>query len=192
MPTVERGLRDADGARGGLDAGAFEGLHELLEALTFLSAQQVLALHLEVVEIDRVFLHAAIAEHLDLAAGNAGVLPGLFVRARRLLGEEHGQAAVIGRVGHGARQNRHHMGPRGMGDPRLVAVQDPVAVVILHRLRAQAAEVGAGVGLGEDGGRQDLTAGQAGSHFCFCSSVPPQRISSAAISDRVPSEPTPI
>jgi hypothetical protein len=31
-----------------------------------------------------------------------------------------------------------------------------------------------------------------GSHFCFCSSVPPHRISSAAISERVPSEPTPI
>jgi hypothetical protein len=31
-----------------------------------------------------------------------------------------------------------------------------------------------------------------GSHFCFCSSVPPARISSAAISDRVPREPTPI
>ena len=31
-----------------------------------------------------------------------------------------------------------------------------------------------------------------GSHACFCSAVPPQRISSAAISERVPSEPTPI
>jgi hypothetical protein len=33
MPLVQRRLRDTDGARGGLDAGAFEGLHELLEAL---------------------------------------------------------------------------------------------------------------------------------------------------------------
>ena len=31
-----------------------------------------------------------------------------------------------------------------------------------------------------------------GSHSAFCASVPPPRISSAAISDRVPSEPTPI
>ena len=31
-----------------------------------------------------------------------------------------------------------------------------------------------------------------GSHFSFCASVPPQRMSSAAISERVPSEPTPI
>ena len=32
----------------------------------------------------------------------------------------------------------------------------------------------------------------AGSHLAFCSSVPPIRISSAAISERVPSEPVPI
>ena len=31
-----------------------------------------------------------------------------------------------------------------------------------------------------------------GSHCAFCSAVPPQRISSAAISDLVPREPTPI
>ena len=31
-----------------------------------------------------------------------------------------------------------------------------------------------------------------GSHSRFCASVPPQMISSAAISDRVPSEPTPM
>ncbi len=31
-----------------------------------------------------------------------------------------------------------------------------------------------------------------GSHFCFCASVPPQRMSSAAISVRVPRDPTPI
>ena len=32
----------------------------------------------------------------------------------------------------------------------------------------------------------------AGSHFCFCVSVPPAIISSAAISERVPKDPTPI
>ncbi len=31
-----------------------------------------------------------------------------------------------------------------------------------------------------------------GRYFCFCSSVPPPMISSAAISERVPSEPTPM
>jgi hypothetical protein len=37
-------LRHADGPRGRLDARAFERLHQLLEALAFLAAQQVLAL----------------------------------------------------------------------------------------------------------------------------------------------------
>jgi hypothetical protein len=99
MPFVERGLRHADGARGGLDAGALEGLHQLLEALALFAAQQVLALHFEVVEVDRVFLHAAVAQHLDLAAGDAGVLPRCLVGAGRLFGQEHRQALVVGRVG---------------------------------------------------------------------------------------------
>jgi hypothetical protein len=34
-------------------------------------------------------------------------------------------------------------------------------------------------------------AASFGSHFFFCASVPPRRISSAAISERVPSEPSP-
>ena len=37
----KRVLRNSDGARGGLDAGGFEGLHQLLEALSFNAAQQV-------------------------------------------------------------------------------------------------------------------------------------------------------
>ncbi len=68
---LHRRLRHADGARRGLDAGRFEGLHELLEAQPLDAAEQVLRLHLEAVEGDLVFLHAAIAEHLDLGAGHA-------------------------------------------------------------------------------------------------------------------------
>ena len=49
--------------------------HQLLEALALDAAEQVLGLHLEAVEGDLVFLHAAIAEHLDLGAGHA-VRPG--------------------------------------------------------------------------------------------------------------------
>src|SRR5438445_6618463 len=45
---------------------------ELLEAVAFDAAEQVLRLHLEAVEGDLVFLHAAIAEHLDLGARHAG------------------------------------------------------------------------------------------------------------------------
>ncbi len=78
---LERALRDADGARRGLDAGQLEGLHQLLEALALDAAEQRLGRHAEAVEGDLVFLHAAIAEHLDLAARHAlggeriGVVP---------------------------------------------------------------------------------------------------------------------
>ena len=41
QPEFKRLLRHADRARGGLDAGAFEGLHQLLEALPLYAAEQV-------------------------------------------------------------------------------------------------------------------------------------------------------
>ena len=68
---LHRRLRDADRARRGLDARGFEGLHQLLEAQPLDAAEQVFRLHLEAVEGDLVFLHAAIAEHLDFGAGHA-------------------------------------------------------------------------------------------------------------------------
>src|SRR5690606_39194991 len=64
-------LRNAERAGRRLDAGALEGLHELLEAITLLAAEQVFRLHLEIIEAELIFLHTAIAEHLDLAAGHA-------------------------------------------------------------------------------------------------------------------------
>ncbi len=89
---IQRRLRHADGAGGGLDAGALEGFHQLLEALAFFAAQQVFALHMEVVEAQLVFLHAAIAQHLDLATGHALGGERIVVCARRLLGQEHATA----------------------------------------------------------------------------------------------------
>ena len=79
-----------------------------------------------------------------------------------------------------------------MGDPGLVA-GDLVDIAVTHRAGPQGAEVGAGIGFGEDGGGQDFAASRsAAATSAFCSSVPPQRISSQAISARVPSEPTAI
>ena len=51
-----------------------------------------------------------------------------------------------------------------MGDPGLGAVDD-VVVAVAHRAGAQGREVGAGVGLGEDRGRQDLAARDLGQVF---------------------------
>ena len=61
-------LRNADPARGSLDARAFEGRHQLLEAQPSHAAQEALGRHGEAVEDDLVFLHAAIAQNRDLAA----------------------------------------------------------------------------------------------------------------------------
>ena len=66
-----RVLRHTDGAGCGLDAGAFERRHQLLEALAFLAAQKLFGRDLHGVEAKLVFLHAPVTEHFDLAAGHA-------------------------------------------------------------------------------------------------------------------------
>ena len=52
------------------------------------------AWHLEAVEADLEFLHAAIAEHPDFGARHAGRRERLLVGAARLLGEQHGKPVV--------------------------------------------------------------------------------------------------
>ncbi len=87
-------MRDAERARGGLDARRFERFHELLEALALFAAEEVRGRHVEIVEADLELLHAAIAQNLDFAAGHAFRREGVFVRAARLLGDEHGETLV--------------------------------------------------------------------------------------------------
>ena len=132
--------------------------HQLLEAQAFDAAEQVLGLHLEAVEGDLVFLHAAIAEHLDLGAGHARRRERIVVGAARLLGEQHGEAAIAGLVRIGAHQQRHQIGAHRMGDPGLVAV-DLVDVALAHRARLQRGEIGAGIRFGEHRGRQHFAGG---------------------------------
>src|SRR5690606_18869589 len=152
----ERGLRNADSACGGLDAGAFESLHELLEALTFFAAEKVFCLHFEIIKTDFKFLHAAIAEHFDLAAGHALRREGVCIIAARLFCEQHGEALVAWLV-IGAAEKRHHIGAGGMGDPCLVA-GDLVNIPLAATARLEACKVGAGIGFGENSGGKDLTA----------------------------------
>ena len=83
------------------------------------------------------------------------------VGAARLLRQEHGEAAIVGRAGIGAHQQRHHVGARRVGDPGLVAGH-LVDIAVLDRAGLQRAEIGAGVGLGEHRRRQDLAARQLG------------------------------
>ena len=138
---VQRSLGHADGARGGLDAGRFEGFHQLLEAVAFLAPKQVLALDLEVVEAKLVLLHAAIPQHLDLSAGHALGGEGILIRAGGFLGQEHRQALVVVRRRIGACQQGHHMRPRGMGDPGLVAGDAVVAVLVFDGAGPQRPQV---------------------------------------------------
>ncbi len=65
---VEGALGNADGAGRSLDSGTFEGGHKLLEALPLDPAKEACGRHLETVERERVFLHAAIAEHRNFTA----------------------------------------------------------------------------------------------------------------------------
>ena len=118
---VERRLRHADGARRRLDAGGFERLHQLLEPLPLDAAKQVFRAHLEAVEGDLVFLHAAIAQHLDLAARHALGREGFGIGSARFGRKQHGEAAIARRIGVGAHQQGHQIGADGMRDPGLVA-----------------------------------------------------------------------
>ena len=61
----------------------------------------------------------------------------------------------------GARQDRHQVGAGRVGDPGLAAGQPPAVIGALGA-GGERGEVGAGVGLGEDGRGQDRTVGEAG------------------------------
>ena len=87
-----------------MNACAFKGAHELLEASAFFAPEQRVGWKLEVLEAELVLLHATVAEHLDLRAREPFVHElGLAVLARqaRLLREEHREALVARLVGIG-------------------------------------------------------------------------------------------
>ena len=136
----QRRLCHANGARACLDAGGFKGLHQLLEALALNTAKKIICRNFEPVKGQLVFFHAAVTENLDLTAGHAGGREGGFISAGGLFGQKHRQATIVGGVGVGAGQERHHMGARGMGDPCLVAGDFP-ALLGPHRAGAQRAKV---------------------------------------------------
>ena len=144
----------------------FEGLHQLFEALALHPAEQRVGRQAEVVEGDLVFLHAAIAEHFDFAARHALGRERIGVGAARLLGQKHRKASVTALIGIGADEERHQVGANGMGDPGLGPADD-IVIAVPGRAGAQGREVGAGVGLGEDRGRQDLAARNLGQVFPF-------------------------
>ena len=165
-PDIKRRRSDSDGPRCCLDASAFEGLHQLLEPFAGLAAQQIVARDVKAVKGQLVFLHAAVAQNLDLAADHAVGGEGLGVGARGLFGQKHRQAFVVGRVRVGACEQGHHMGSGGVGDPRFVARDLPI-VAFLNSAGAQRPQVRACVRLGKDGRGQRFGRGDARKPLLF-------------------------
>ena len=149
-------MRHTNGARAGLDAGGFKGLHQLLETLPLNPAQKVVGIDLEAVKGQLVLFHTAVAQNLNLTAGHAGGRERRLIGAWGFLGQKHRQTPVIGGVGVGAGQQGHHMGAGGMGDPSLVASDFP-AYICPHGAGAKRAKVRAGVRFSEDSSRQGFT-----------------------------------
>ncbi len=101
-------------------------------------------------------LDALVAHLLELRRDvEAGVVAGVLVDARLLLGDEAGHAAVA-RVGLGVGLDEHEdeSGAQAVGDPHLLAVDD-VGVAVLAGGRLDRLDVGAQLRLGErEGGAQ--------------------------------------
>ncbi len=144
---------DADGARRRLDAGALEGAHQLAETLALLAAKQAVGGDREAIEHQFIFAHPAIAEHPNLAARHAGGGEGGMLRPARLGRKEHREARIARSAG--AREQRHQIGARGVGDPGLGA-RHPPAIHGSGRAGLEVGKVGAVGGLGEDGGGEHL------------------------------------
>src|SRR3954447_15687973 len=163
---LERPLADADAAGGDVDAADLERVHHLHEALAeagLLAAEDALG-RAAVAVVDQLGrLDALVAHLLDLRrhvqaleVALAGFGPGL------LLGDEAGHP-LVRRVGLGVVLHQHEddAGAEAVGDPHLLAVQLPVAVLALLGGRLDALDVGADLGLGEREGGADL----AGRHL---------------------------
>ena len=84
---------------------------------------------------------------------------------------EHRQALVLGAARVGAADEQDVVGDVGLGDPRLLAVDDVAAVAALGAA-LQRADVGAGLGLGHRDRLDARRAAMPPSISCFCSSVP--------------------
>ncbi len=93
----------------------------MLEALAFFAAEQRIGRRAHVIELERVFAHAAIAKHLDLATAHS--LGGEWIarRAARLGHEQHGKTRISFGIRQRPRKQRHHVGAARMGDQFLAS-----------------------------------------------------------------------
>ena len=163
---LERPLGDPDAARGDVDAADLERVHHLPEPLAqpgLLPAEDALRRAAVAVVDELRGLDALVAHLLDLGRDRQpGEVARVLGRPRFLLGDEAGHARVrrVG-LGVGLHEHEHDAREQAVGDPHLLAVQLPVAVVGALRGRLDALHVGADLGLREREGGADL----AGRHL---------------------------
>ncbi len=159
---LERALGDADAAGGDVDAADLERVHHLHEALPdagLLAAQHPLGRAAVAVVDELGRLDALVAHLLDLRAGRSRPLnsPRVLFDPGLLLGDEAGHP-LVGRVGLGValHQDEDDAGAEAVGDPHLLPVQLPLAVLALLGGRLDPLHVGADLGLREREGGADL------------------------------------
>ena len=153
---VEDADRLADADRGDVQASLVERGHGRVEALLLLAADEVGGRNADVVEEDLRGPRAGLAHFVIVRPdGHALGLRGY---------EEDGNALRAGGVRVGAGEDYEDIGGLGIGDEPLGTVDD-VVIAVADSLRPQARGVGAGLGLSEGEGGDDLSGGQPGQPF---------------------------
>ena len=148
----ERGLGQANAARGHVDPLALQPGHDLFETIPLAAADQVFRGHEEIVEGQLAGFDALIAQLVDIAAD---------AKARGAFFDHEGRDAPMRRIGVRVGLGGQHesIAVPGIGDPHLRAV-DPIAAVAARGGGPQPLHVGAGVGLRKGQASAALATGQ--------------------------------
>ena len=148
----ERGTRDADAARGDVDAPEFEAGQDMLHAQPFAAADEVVLRNAVVVEYELGAVDAIVAELFQLAR---------MAEAGPFFADKEAHAAM---ARFGVRVGLDEHGERGavnaVADPCFGAV-DHVVVAVFHGEGAHRLQIGAAVGLGERESAARLAAREA-------------------------------
>src|SRR3546814_11711700 len=105
------------------------GAHQLLEPLSLGAAEQRVGGRAHRIELERIFAHPAIAEHLDLAAAHSVGGEGIGVGSARLGDEQHPKTWITLRTGEGAHKHGYPGGTCPTGQPPLCAYHPPTLLL---------------------------------------------------------------
>ena len=173
VASLQRAFRDADAARGDVDAAELEPAGGLVEALALDAADQMIGGHAIVLEDELGGVDRLVAELLQLAADR---------EALHLRRDEKAHALVAGLAfGIGLDQQREARALDAVRDPGLRAVDD-VVIAVAPRGHADALQVGAGIRLGQREAAANFARGELRQPgVFFCAAVPNFSIASASI-----------